>query len=325
MDGLQTISELMRRCQVREELFPKERMCPQGETNQAYVELRSASVKLYSYIFEYEARSVCHLSLRSAQRALSGVFETNDWNRILENMDNADRNCASLLALFDKSKEHMFEERQTQELIQQTKMLEDFQRKFSESRQYDLEASLLKSLASDYETDKDKNRQRVNGTCEWFLQDERFHRWRDNESSSLLWISAGPGCGKSVLAKTLIDEWLLSSASALHTTTCYFFFKGEENKEKDNKREENQRTDAAIALSAILHQLLVQNPELSSNALPTHKEYGDELKSAFSKLWKVLIEIAEDEKAGHVICVLDALDECEAQSIQMLIDKIIGY
>ena len=335
MDGLETISDLMRRCRVREELFPKERMCPQGETVDAYIELRSASVELYSYIFEYEARCVCHLSLRSARRALAGVFETNGWTGILEKIEKEDKICASLVALFDKSKEHMLEEQQTQELIQQTKMLESFQTKFSERRQYDLEASLLKSLASDYKTDKDKIRERVNGTCEWFLQDERFHRWRDNESSSLLWISAGPGCGKSVLAKTLIDECLLASASALHTTTCYFFFKGEENegeenkgkknKGEENKGEENQRKKAAMALSAILHQLLDQNPELASNALPTHKTFGDELRNAFSELWEVLIKTAEDENAGHVICVLDALDECEAQSIQLLIDKIIGY
>ena len=33
----------------------------------------------------------------------------------------------------------------------------------------------------------------------------------------------------------------------------------------------------------------------------------------------------EDENAGHVICVLDALDECEEQSMKMLIDKIVAF
>lgn len=310
MDGLQTISDLMTRCHFREKLFPQD----------SCTELRDASVDLYSIIFEYQARCVYHLSLRSTKRALKDTLETNDWTGMLDKIDKADKKCANLLALLDKLQEHKLQEhklqeRQAQELDHQTKMFEDFQRKFSESREYDLEAKLMASLASDYANDKALIARRVEGTCRWFLRDERFRRWRDSASSSLLWISAGPGCGKSVLAKTLIDECRLSSASALHTTTCYFFF----------KEGEERRTKAANALSAMLHQLFDQNPQLMSNALPSSKSYGDKLSNTFSELWKVLNKTAEDVNAGHIICVLDALDECEGKSIQMVIDKIIGY
>ena len=305
MDGLQTLSDLMTRCHFREKLFPHD----------SCTELRDASVELYSIIFEYQARCVYHLSLRSTKRALKDTLETNDWTDMLDKIDKADKKCANLLALFDKSIEHKLQERQAQEIIRQTEMLGDFQRRFLEAEQDKREANLLTSLASDYESDKDIVAARVDGTCEWFFQDDKFHSWRDNECSSLLWISAGPGCGKSVLAKTLIDECRLLSASALHITTCYFFFKdGEE-----------QRTKATNALSAILHQLFDHNPQLIGNALPSSKSFGDKLSNTFSELWKVLIKTAEDESAGHVICVLDALDECEAQSIQMVIDKIIDY
>lgn len=49
------------------------------------------------------------------------------------------------------------------------------------------------------------------------LHDERFKSWLAQDSGPLL-VSADPGCGKSVLAKHLIDEALPRSA-----TLCYFF------------------------------------------------------------------------------------------------------
>jgi hypothetical protein len=70
------------------------------------------------------------------------------------------------------------------------------------------ERDLLQDLTSDYEGYKDFNPLRVQGTCEWFFMDDRFRKWRDSNTSSLLWVSAGPGCGKSVLSlkSRSIDE-----------------------------------------------------------------------------------------------------------------------
>ena len=68
-----------------------------------------------------------------------------------------------------------------------------------QDRRDEKEAELLESLASDYKSDKDSVSARVPGTCERFFEDNRFLKWRDSKHSRLLWISAGPGCGKSVL------------------------------------------------------------------------------------------------------------------------------
>ena len=102
---------------------------------------------------------------------------------------------------------------------------------------------------SDYERYKDRNPEHVEGTCNWFLGHPNYTNWRDNTGPSLLWVSADPGCGKSVLAKFLVDFKLRTNSPR---TTCYFFFKD------DN---EDQKT-ATQALCAILHQIFVQKPNL---------------------------------------------------------------
>jgi hypothetical protein len=150
----------------------------------------------------------------------------------------------------------------------------------------------------------------VPGTCEWFLKDQRFGEWRDS-NSDLLWVSAGPGRGKSVLSRSLIDEGHLSTItitpSDIQPTSvsvvAYFFFKegGDGN------------MDDAQALYAILHQIFTSSStsELIKYALPKHRRYGESLTKSFSVLWDILEECATASEASEIICVVDALDECE--------------
>ena len=181
-----------------------------------------------------------------------------------------------------------------------------------ESRRDD-EARLLEALASDYKGDKDLISERIPGTCEWLFGDDRFLEWRDSDGSRLLWLTTGPGCGKSVLAKALIDERMVCTKTKA-STICYFFFKdGQE-----------QRTRAANALSALIHQLF-QNTNLITHALDSHKNHGKELRNRFSELWEILVRSAEDPQAGEIICVLDALDECEEKARNQLIDKLFQF
>ena len=138
-------------------------------------------------------------------------------------------------------------------------------------------------------------------------------RWRDSDTSRLLWVSAGPGCGKSVLARALIDERQVCTDTT-DSTICYFFFKdGQE-----------QRTRGANALSALLHQLF-ENTSLITHAIPTFSRYGKKLRDEFIELWEVLLKSAADPRAGDIICVLDALDECEENARNQLIGKLIYF
>ncbi|KAL7894269.1 hypothetical protein HDV63DRAFT_159459 [Trichoderma sp. SZMC 28014] len=154
---------------------------------------------------------------------------------------------------------------------------------------------------SPYLERKNRNPDRVPGTCEWFLNHRDYHNWRDSTSSSMLWVSANPGCGKSVLAKCLVDQLKTEK----ERTTCYFFFKDDF---------EDQRS-AKGALSCILHQLFVQRENLlSAEIIKRFKSYKEPLANSYYNLWElwdILIMASQDTNAGEIICILDAFDECE--------------
>jgi ankyrin repeat protein len=143
-----------------------------------------------------------------------------------------------------------------------------------------------------YEWYKDRIAGRVEGTCMWFLNHPHFQEWRRKESGPLL-VSADPGCGKSVLAKYLIDHVLPESS-----TVCYFFFK---DRVQNTVRE---------ALCALLHQLFSQRRGLLVHAIKQYDKDGAGLVNSTSLLWSVFEDAVQDANAGSVTIILDALDEC---------------
>jgi nucleoside phosphorylase len=176
---------------------------------------------------------------------------------------------------------------------------------------------LLHDLASDYEAYKDINPRRLDGTCEWFFNDPRFYSWRDSKNADLLWVSAPPGCGKSVLARSLIDEGRLSNGTSIVSGVCYFFFKDGDT----------QRMTGHGAISALLHQLFSRDPtgQLVHCALPSHKTYGGGLSQNYAELWRILSACAASPHAGEIICVLDALDECTEKDRAQIMDSLVDF
>lgn len=130
--------------------------------------------------------------------------------------------------------------------------------------------------------------------------------WLKHKDSGPLLVSADPGCGKSVLARYLIDEYLPRSS-----TICYFFF-----------NDQDQNT-ARQALCALLHQLFEQKPSLLDHAHEQLAKDGREgLRNSTESLWKVLRNAISDPDAGPIIIVLDALDECAQSEFGDLIKNI---
>ncbi|VUC34817.1 unnamed protein product [Clonostachys rosea] len=152
-----------------------------------------------------------------------------------------------------------------------------------------------------YEWYKNRVEERVEGTCLWFLEHEHFQGWLKQESGPLL-VTADPGCGKSVLARYIIDHGLPRSA-----TICYFFFK-----------DEDQNT-ARQMLCALLHQLFSQKPALIKHAMPHYDKDGKRLTASTNSLWNILRITVRDPQAGSVIIVLDALDECAQTEFEDLV------
>ena len=294
--------------------------------------LRRSLIGLFKEILEFQIHAALQ-STRStiSQYALNTVHHIK-WEEILQRIENAkkecdnltvrmnamdDRKCADeLKAIFASQNSQI--DRLLQELEQfHTELLaeiKDGRKERNEQYRNEREKECHQIFReSEYEACKNRNPDRVRGTCEWFLTDDKFIDWEGSKNSRLLWVSADPGCGKSVLSKSLIDNELASSKTR---TTCYFFFKDDDNSQKS----------VVKALCALLHQLFSLKRTLLRYALTELDNNGPEmLPKLFSPLWNILTKSAADPEAGEIVCVLDALDECEGTGRDQLTDSLTKF
>lgn len=61
------------------------------------------------------------------------------------------------------------------------------------------------------------------------------------------------------------------------------------------------------------------------HALSSYRELGKALSTAFPKLWSIFTAAVTNPIAGNVICVLDALDECNEQELPDLIGALDNF
>ncbi|KAL7904654.1 hypothetical protein GGI35DRAFT_198084 [Trichoderma velutinum] len=291
-------------------------------------ELKSALTELYSSIATYQAKAICHLSQPRSSHISAYLDKSHNWSEMIDSIRSLEETCLKYLT-----------ETQQAETLGNSKLLLDEARRLrntqeemrdimKEAQQDKEERKLLNKLvemSKRYEEEKNRNPTRAPGTCEWFLMDDRFCKWRDGHSG-VLWVSADPGCGKSVLSRTLIDEGHLTSGTTTITiestsiTTsrgkpivCYFFFK------EGGEGEMN----IAQALCAVLHQLFTcaSTAQFITHAFSSYKNYGSTLSQNTNELWRIIVQCAESSPV-QIICIFDALDECREDGRKELINKL---
>ena len=325
MDGLEYIAKLVRRCTEIERLYLR------NDTFRLEEDLRKSLTAMYRLVLEYQARAACQFSRNTAHQAIRNIVTADGWDCILTSIKDHETSCEILLRIIDaedsKSRADTLkglireQSRRVTELLEthwqqdetSSKTLSGDVRRGVEYQATEEASSCHESLrVSEYEFNKDKNPARIPGTCEWFLQHSRYRKWLGTTTSAWLWVTADPGCGKSVLSRHLVDSYMTrATASDEEHIICYFFFKDD----ADSNR------SATNALASILHQVFVQDSSLLRHALPLYRANGTRLGQIFEPLWKIFHSVVTESSNRKITILLDALDECEEMTRNLLVPK----
>ena len=325
MDGLEYIAKLVRRCTEIERLYLR------NDTSRLEEDLRKALTAMYRLVLEYQARAACQFSRNTAHQAIRNIVIADGWDCILTSIKDHETSCEDLLRIIDtedsRSRADTLEALISEQNHRVTALLDTHRqqdeassktlsgevRRGVEYQAIEEASSCHKSLrVSEYEFNKDKNPPRIPGTCEWFLQHSRYRKWLETTTSAWLWVTADPGCGKSVLSRHLVDSYMTrATASDEEDIICYFFFKDD----ADSNR------SATNALASILHQIFVQDSSLLRHALPLYRANGTRLGQIFEPLWKIFHSVVAESSNRKITIFLDALDECEESTRNLLVPK----
>lgn len=149
-------------------------------------------------------------------------------------------------------------------------------------------------------------------TCEWIKFNNLYKSWLESPSQ-LLWVSGGPGKGKTMLSIFLAEELERIAGQSESTLFLQYFC--------DNKND--KRNTAITILRGQILQLLRYREKLFDHILPDWKVQKKSLFSGFSfeRLWRIFENMISDPILEITYCVLDGLDECDENSLEMLLRK----
>ena len=143
----------------------------------------------------------------------------------------------------------------------------------------------------------------------WITDVDAYKSWVDRATGSrLLWISGGPGMGKTMLAIFLSEE--LEQIAKNSGLVLYYFCEGGDLK----------RNCPANILRGLIYTLVQQRPALMKHLLPDYEVRADALfgPDAIEPLWRILINMVKDPATGAVYCIIDGIDECAPTSLRHL-------
>lgn len=138
--------------------------------------------------------------------------------------------------------------------------------------------------------------------CNWIRQFiDNFHSsLHESDSAQALIITAGPGSGKSVLFRFIL-EYLGNHDAQVR----YFIF----------KEEDPPDSHATSALQTLVFQMLDKDRKLYPYIRDSYKERAKGKKRwTFKLLWGIFQKMVSDERSNSIIFLVDALNECDLSS-----------
>ncbi|KAE8314333.1 hypothetical protein BDV41DRAFT_575891 [Aspergillus transmontanensis] len=185
---------------------------------------------------------------------------------------------------------------------------------------------LDKELCRLFVTDPNENRRSLmarrgrptENTCQWIFKTDALAKWLDARAAgnrpadSILWLHGLPGSGKSTMAMCLTEG--LEQHFDDHQQDSFAYFFCEANHDTQNT--------ATSILRGILWQLIRQNPILGDCLSRRFRERKDTLLTSFDALWTLFTEIVIDPRCGVSFCIIDALDECDFESLMLILKQL---
>jgi energy-coupling factor transporter ATP-binding protein EcfA2 len=160
-------------------------------------------------------------------------------------------------------------------------------------------------------------------TCHWFLDSNVFKRWYSRANVEvdvgLLWVKGKPGSGKSTLIKHAAHWTERTEQNPVTVATFYFNARGEVL----------EKTPLGLFRS-ILHQMCVQDRTVRAEFFNFYEERlrkttpGDQWSWAELELQAFMRRIFRECKPRRTFLFIDALDECELQTVRKVVYFLAG-
>lgn len=132
----------------------------------------------------------------------------------------------------------------------------------------------------------------------WIHEHETFTTWKNSTAHASLWLTSGPGSGKSVMTASIVEKLRGQYTSSDMPLILYYSVDGKETAKSNHLK----------LLPGLIHQILLAQPKLISEARRSAKK-----DDYFSSMLEKSVEITRTIIKGvpEIFLIVDAIDECK--------------
>ena len=151
-------------------------------------------------------------------------------------------------------------------------------------------------------------------TGRWLIGSTSYIKWKE-QRSSFLWLHGIPGCGKTVLCSTIIEDIASTRQNSSRHVLAYFYF----------IFNDSEKQTCGGLVRSLVAQLFGQSLESSKTMETLFVECADGQRTpTYNSLVQALRDLSQSFE--QVYLVLDALDECvEIPAVISLVQEIRGW
>ncbi|KAL8826680.1 MAG: hypothetical protein Q9170_007310 [Blastenia crenularia] len=301
-------------------------------------QLKNALVELYALVLTFLIRAQSFYKEGTINRALKGVFDMrNKFQGRLDAISRQETQVKKYTDLMDARYQKdvednlvklTWEEKSSNDRLRKTMM--DLQQPINrmQAQMQDLQDNMERAQRQEilqwlsvvpYMRHHQQNKSEIlEGTGQWFLNNNRLLQWRKSSSSSILWLRGMAGSGKSKLISIFLDEQLKASFAGNDPVPAIFYCA--------RNPLEPERADAEAILRSIVRQLACFRPE-SGILSPVEDLYRARSRNGFiqgpltfAECTKLIVDLSQCRPLTTI--VIDALDECEIHLRDQLFDSL---
>ncbi|KAL4862407.1 cytochrome P450 [Aspergillus spectabilis] len=155
------------------------------------------------------------------------------------------------------------------------------------------------------------------GTGSWILNDAQYGRWKGaTPDFPLLWLHGIPGCGKTVLCSTIVEDLIVHCSTDKNKSIAYFYFDFKDMQKYTFKPFVRSMVRQIAQNSKELH------PELQ--VLYQDSQEGNQEPTVDSLLRSFYLMV--ENYPGQLYVIIDALDECmEQEDLSTFLEEMCSW
>ena len=331
VDGTESIARMLGRYAIFEDIYLR-------HTSKASNELKNALIRLYSTILLYQSKAKSFFDQSSSKRILKSTLITEDEfenlaKKMIREQSNVDHYAAILDAQNQNSISDSLETLSISQcekygklidllhsidgpILRMASQLNSIEDHLDKSKRDEILRWVSAQPYVDHHEQISKNA--LAGTGRWLLEDPIYAEWYRGSTSSLLWLHGKVGAGKSTLCSIVIGDTIKRFEAGQCPPPVYFYC--------SRNAAEPQRSDPSAILSSIVRQLSCAKPgglPLLPPIIEMYEKKGQGFDSQglhIDKARELITALAEYYPVTTII--IDALDECDPEEREMLLDAI---